>query len=542
MVVLMRRTNRLAMHLASNGHAVYHDEEGWNDDRENEWVWTLRNPVEVEFFTSATVVNPTKANMWAFPFLTRRHRRYERMFWMTEADSERIAETSGSFPFPPQTNHLDRQLSAFLTYPYDEQDRGYEILPFREANDHNDFMQAMKVIFRHDEADILWLSPTEFVSVHCFDGTSGYSYAMSVNGWKLMAYSFPQLDSTDGRLRFGPVSDLPLRFVYYMLAPNLRKVSSFTIEISAATPVDAALALIPRKDHNPTKNTTVFLPYPSTELLHALSTFPIYHRVRLRLGHAYRDDPLSPQELNDILRGFRFPVHLQVPRSLLSFNCENEPFTANPSFTSLTISTYSTPLSSKMLEGIARNKSMDHLVIDCRDWEDHRNDIATPSLMKAVFCNALQGGTNLKCLTIVSRCEKPSVYQTDKPEPAKIVQQAFERLGEELEFTSRKRHCVAQLHWTFPRIRYRKPRIKCNMLWDSEFSPTLVLNCLRRQPGGCPPAILLDLATRRINQGILFKYATNLVPWDLSASHASAIFEILYRSVDHDWLQKADGL
>jgi hypothetical protein len=315
MVVLMRRTNRLAMHVASNGHAVYHDEEGYNNDGGREWVHCLHSPVEVEFFTSSTVENHSEENMWAFPFLPRRWRSYERMSWLTESDSERIAESTGNFPFPPQTDGLSDQLSALLTYPHDEQDMGYDILPFQEANDHTLFLQRMKDIFRHDVADLLWLSATEFVSLHCFDGPSGYSYAMSVNGWKLTAYSLPQLDSTDGRLRFGPVSDLALRFVYYAMAPILHKVSSFAIEIPAATPVDAALALIPRKDHSPMNNTTIFLPGPSTELLYALSSFPIHHRVRLRLGHWYRDDPVPPQELNDLLLSFRFPLHLQVPRS-----------------------------------------------------------------------------------------------------------------------------------------------------------------------------------------------------------------------------------
>jgi hypothetical protein len=185
---------------------------------------------------------------------------------------------------------------------------------------------------------------------------------------------------------------------------------------------------------------------------------------------------------------------------------------------------------------------MEHLVIDCRDWDSHRNDNATPSEIKAVFCDALQGGTNLKCLTLVSRCENRETYETDKPEPSRIVQQAFDRLGEALDFPSHKRHCVAQLHFTFPHMRYDKPRLKSNMLWDSEFSPTLVLNCLRRQPGGCPSATLLGLASRRINQGILFEYATNLVPLDLSASNATAIYEALYHSVDHDWLQNTDTL
>jgi hypothetical protein len=539
MVVLLRKTNRLAMHLASNGHALY-QADGYSD----EWVLHLANPIEVEFFTSSTT-KITWDTRWAFPFLTRTGELHM-MSWLSEADSDGIADNAGNFPFPPQTDRLFSQISDLLHSPssHCDRDTGYEILPFQEESDHDHLLERMKHFSRQDEADILWLSATEFVSFRWFSARShelglysSNSYAMSVGMCRFFAYSLPQLDNSDGVFQFAPVSDLPLRFIYHSLAPILQEISSLKIEIAAATPVDAALALVPRTNHNPMNNTTIKLSCSSTELLRALASFPIHHRVRLLFEEVSGGIP--PQELNDLLLQFRFPVHLQIPRTLLDFECENEPFTTNPSFTSLTFPSCRTPLSTRMLNGIGHNKGMKHLVIDCWEWDYHRNDMTAPSVIKAVFCGALRSSVNLKCLTLVSQYEdKAREYATDEPKPPTSVQQAFERLGEDLDFTSHKRHSVAQLHWSFPRFRCDIPPLKSNLLWDSEFSPTLVLNCLRQQPGGCPSAILLGLATCRINQGILFQYATNLVPWDLSSSNASAIFETLYHSVDYDWLQK----
>jgi hypothetical protein len=283
---------------------------------------------------------------------------------------------------------------------------------------------------------------------------------------------------------------------------------------------------MPRADQAPLKNTTVFLPYPSTVLLYTLSTFPIHPRVRLRLGDRYEHDRVTPQQLNDLLLGFRFPVRLQPPCSLLKLESDNESFATNPSFTSLTISTHSSLLSTKMLKSISRNKNMAQLVVDC---QDSCGLISIPSVMKTVSCHVLQGSRNLKSLTLVSK------HRNNMAEPLKGFPEALEQLGKDLDLASHQGHCIAKFHWSFPKSQ-RMPPLVSNRWWDSEFSPTLVLNCLHRQPGGCPPTRLLGLAIRRINQGILFEYATDLVPWDLSASNASAISEILY-----DWVRKRAG-
>jgi hypothetical protein len=524
MVVLLRRTNRLALHLASNGYALYQDHKS-GPGSSFPFDTSLCNPVEVEFFSSSAV-KPTENTRWAFPIPCKTSRYFESLSWLTALESDGTAD----YPFPPQTDDLFRWLKFFLSGPCDEYDRGYVILPFQERRHRKLFLKRMKgarSTRSRSEADILWLSATAFVSLHRFRYPE-HSYAMSLDQWKLLAYSLPHLDNADGTFRSGPVSDLPLRFLYHVLAPICYQVSALEIKLESATPVDAMVTLLPRIDQAPMNNTTIFFPNVSIGLLQAISSFPFHPRVRFRLEAGYGQDHITPQQLNDLLLSFRLPVHLQLPRALLDFESENESFTTNPCITSLTISTGTSRLSTKMLNGIARNENMEHLVIDCQDRPDL---MLAPSVIKAVACSVLQGGRNLKCLTLESQ------YQNSKAETPKGFLEAFEQLGKDLDFTSHRGHCIARFHWRFPFSR-GMPRLKSNKLWDSEFSPTLVLNCLHQQPGGCPPAIMLGLASRRINQGILFEYSTNLVPWDLSASNASAIFVALYHSVDYYWLRK----
>jgi hypothetical protein len=305
MVVVLRKTNRLAMHLASNGHALYQNREVGSY---SEWVLDLANPVEVEFFTSSTAEPIIEEDLLDFPHLSKRKRLLDRMSWLTEVDSEDAAETTSHFPFPPQSDRLFDQLD-FLRDPPSDRDKGYEILPFQDAGDHSDLLGRMKRFRMYGGADILWLSATEFVSLHRFHARShelelysSNSYAMSVGQWKLLAYSLPQLDNTDGVFRFGPVSDLPLRFLYHVLAPIFYKVYPLEIEIAAETPVEAALTLVPRTEQSPLNRTTIFFPFASTELLHALSSFPFHHRVRLQLEERKHSTPRAKRS------SARFPV------------------------------------------------------------------------------------------------------------------------------------------------------------------------------------------------------------------------------------------
>jgi hypothetical protein len=349
---------------------------------------------------------------------------------------------------------------------------------------------------------------------------------MKVCHWELMAYSLPQFDSTNQACSFGPVSDLPLRFLRRALAPIEHEIPSFRIEIRSINPVDDALVLVPRTDQTPMDNTTIYLSSPSPDLLRALWSYPLHPGVILRPETGYLNVDFPRQHLNDVLLGFQLPLHLRVPRTLEAFESTGESFTTNPAFTSLTIST-SSPLSTKMLDGIACNKGLANLFLDCDDWDNHDNAL---SILRDVFRHALQGNRTLKCLTFTSHDRK------DRQKSPKSMQETFERLSKDLNLRSYNRHSVSRFDWDFLDTT-RKPRVKSNCWWDAGFSPALVLNCLNQQPGGCPPGHLLDLAVRRINQGALFKYATNMVPCDLSTSSASVIFESVSNSVDYDWLQ-----
>jgi hypothetical protein len=187
---------------------------------------------------------PTKETRWAFPIPCKARGYCERLSWLTAAESEGTADNIDDFPFPPSTDYLLKWLGSFLTGPCDERDMGYDILPFQERRHRKLLLKRMKGARSRTKADILWLSTTEFVSLHRFhtrpqnfDRYSSNSYAISVNQWKLLAYSLPQLDNADGTFRFGPVSDLPLRFLYFILAPVSNKVSALEIELENNFPV-----------------------------------------------------------------------------------------------------------------------------------------------------------------------------------------------------------------------------------------------------------------------------------------------------------------
>jgi hypothetical protein len=109
------------------------------------------------------------------------------MSWLSEADSEAIAESTGNFSFHPQADRLFSQLTDLLQRPYDERHTGYEFLPFQDESDYGLYCEGMKLFRRHDETDMLWLSATEFVSCHSFyahshelELHSAHSYAVSV--------------------------------------------------------------------------------------------------------------------------------------------------------------------------------------------------------------------------------------------------------------------------------------------------------------------------------------------------------------------------
>jgi hypothetical protein len=111
------------------------------------------------------------------------------------------------------------------------------------------------------------------------------------------------------------------------------------------------------------------------DLVRALVSHPVHRQVRLSLEArsdlSLREIKITAQEMNDALKAFQHPVHLNIPHILTTFSCEDEIFTANPVLQSLTINSNGVPvLSPKILEGIACNTSLTHLTIDATGWTD----------------------------------------------------------------------------------------------------------------------------------------------------------------------------
>jgi hypothetical protein len=112
-MVSLRRTNRLARHVASHGHAFYKGLQVGGDVVE----LYLENPVEVEFVSQST------------------------------AESEGNNENAGDFPFAPQRDWSFDKLRQLMRSQHDSD---ILIIPFEEADDRDIFLERMKDAQRSD--------------------------------------------------------------------------------------------------------------------------------------------------------------------------------------------------------------------------------------------------------------------------------------------------------------------------------------------------------------------------------------------------------
>jgi hypothetical protein len=276
---------------------------------------------------------------------------------------------------------------------------------------------------------------------------------------------------------------------------------------------------------------------PSTEFIRALADHPIHPRVLLSFDSEYTFKVpwrVDDQELNDALREFRYPLQLKIPYRLLDFVGEGEIFTTNPAFTSLTI-VPSIPrhgpkvLSGEMLDGIALNKSVATLTIDVQHWTSFDWDEEIPEFISSLFSRLIcASSSSIRSLELVSGnfyiclCEPA---ESHRPNGFDLLIERLTSLAVDMS-----RHRLASFRMTCAHNNFAPPRTS-TQLWDSHFSPALLLNCLRRQRGGYPSITYSGLAVRNINRGVLYRSASNLIPWDLSPSSSSVIFAILRSSI-----------
>jgi hypothetical protein len=380
--------------------------------------------------------------------------------------------------------------------------------------------------------DILWLSTTEFLSRfrlrECTWVVELYCVVVTVNEERLKFHVYRLMECTDNNYRsvwnleVDPPAEYPLRFMAHLLAPVLDTIQRVTLDFRTKPPVEATLMLVPSTTCNLSKAISILLGSPTHDLLRALASHPVHPRVLLRL-HDEHISGISAPEMNDHLLEFRNPVHLQIPYDLLTFNDCEESFAANPFFHSLTINANAgMRLSPKLLDAMAGNTGLKHVTVDTADFLSD-DIISSPELIVDLLCNVVQQTSTLESMTVEIHYDY--IYSTS--EPFIDLQGAFDGLAQYCGTNSKRTHGLSKWQWTFRHHHGHKSFAKSNALWDSQFSPALLLNCLRRQPGGCPTARVSGLAIQSVNEGLLYSHATNVAPWDRSASSATAIFEII---------------
>jgi hypothetical protein len=488
---MLRLTNRLEHHLVSKGQGVYtrtrvHTRHNPDEYKETDTIFR-----EAEFVES-----------------------------LLEDSGRFVGASSLAVPRDFDFSKLDRLNK-------DEAHTEYYFRDGRNVGTPSALYDAAVALSDDDTFDILWISTTEFLSHATILKSTWvvniYSVAVIVNGESLEFHAYRLMECTDvngfrsvWKLNVDPPAEIPLRFMAHLLAPVLDAIQRVKLEFWTKPPVEATLALVPSMECILAKKISILLCSPTQDLLRALASHPVHSRVLLRL-HDEHLSGISATEMNDHLLAFRNPVHLQIPHDLLTFNDCEEPFAANPFFHSLTINAPAfTRLSPKLLDAMSCNTGLKHLTIDT-------GDISSPELIWDIFCNVVLQSSTLESLTVMHYGYTYCTSQTFED----IVQEAFDRLAQYCRTKSKRTHGLSKCKWTYRNDCGHKSFAKSTAIWDSQFSPALLLNCLGRLPGGCPTARVSGLAIQSVNEGLLYSHATNMVPWDRSTSSSSVIFEII---------------
>jgi hypothetical protein len=408
-------------------------------------------------------------------------------------------ESSEPFVLPPECDYTILQR---FKEPRDEGGYGYH---FGELEDPDSPYNSCETVSlgEHTHFDFLWLSTTEFVTsnryldfpelqsfVRC-----SYCVGVQLKGVekRLEAYTVRQFEESGKEIKCA-CHGLALRFVALLLTPVLDEVMKIHVRFEGDCPVKAALSLVPTLAQTMVEPIIVSFVNPNTEFLEAVADHPFHRQVILSFPYT-RSGALS-----NALRNFKRPVHLQVSCELKP-NKDEEAYTCNPAITAITIDSSWRIPSDTILDGIAHNKSIRNLTI-----------VFVPGSIDSVFSRVmLRSCCSVQSLTVVFAPRKP--------------QHAVDLLSEDLDSLVLSAHSLTRFCVRFPNMR-RQPPMKSNRMWDSRFSPALLLNYLRSQPGG-NPSKFPGLAVQSINRGVLYKCASSLVACDLTSSSAGVIFGIL---------------
>jgi hypothetical protein len=415
----------------------------------------------------------------------------------TEAETFTTPQVPSTFDF----QSLTRLLCDSSERPWvDGSPQTLQVRPFQSQTVQSELTRSVpqSESFSGRSVDILWVSEREFVSLHTLEFVSRYTssrkdfYSMEVSlrdsagidsYLELRVYTIDEFNSERG-----PPPGAAPRFLAGLLTPVLHKVCKIQVHFHqpGALPADSILSLVPTNTQCVTELIDVVFSKPHISLVQALSTHPFHPKVRLDLRHVLesQDRHWDDNELNDAIREYEYLRHLVIPRRLIPFESSGASFSENSAFESFTLDVSAgEKMSSTMLQGAARNKSLKQLTV----MLDARMKPKEAQAILEQFSSATSSAHSLSCVHFVP---KPGCYHN-------IV-------------------------------------MKSDGDWDSKFLPVLVVNWmlehqkrLAKNPLGGRVAGLMIHA---VNRGVPLANATNVVSLDPGSANASAIFYSLHRT------------
>jgi hypothetical protein len=518
---MLRWTSRLRNHLISNGHEIYM----FNRDVEN--GHTLCDLHEAEW-----VLDPPK----------RKRKK------MTNAN--------------PLSDLFDLLRTEKMRREFGPSYHTDVVLPFVNEGDDSVFGENNSrdgaLVAEEDLIDVLWLSPTEFVSKHRI-GTFTLQDVWLHHYWircaldinppghhlcfvDFCAYGLPEFNGEE--ISCGPAPEQTIHLLRQLLAPWMRKLSSISIELreypSLPTSVFATMtSLFPRKDHvidfklREHRNCIElsFHGHVSNDHMRHLSQYPFHPIVCLRFEGASLGPRGRQQFLNDLFRQFQHLRQLRPPECLLHFDSESVSFTSNPAFEQLVLEDddlRKTPrLPQAVLEGLAGNKNTNCLTLHSRLNEQS---------VEAIISGFFQISAPAVGLSLVPLVPWLTPFAGWDSTAQSFLSALTERIASDSSRKFGRSHGLS--HFFF-----RVPGVECpssNATWDSLALPSLLLNWLHNRrkreaslvTAGPLKVQMAEFTIRAVNQGSLIRNASNLIPYDLSTSSASVIYDVIRQDVE----------
>jgi hypothetical protein len=413
----------------------------------------------------------------------------------------------------------------------------------------------------HDCVDVLWLSPTVFVSsfkisVQAEAFHLGCDYSMMISTHQdsdkeiyLFFYSLSTFETIS--LQY---SILPLQFFQKIIASQPadffalfalgRDSNSDAVDIFGPCPFDfykSFLSIVSSCPRSTKKSTLLLPPSLTTDELQVILSHSFDSLLTLMFQF---EDPcdgsVSWDGFNDLLRECHVPS-LYLPYEMTSFRSDNDSFAANRSLQSLTLCVVDNDkLDEKMLEAISRNRSIRHLEIwvfrvlnaDETTGEDDgdNDDCGMLTGLHDLLLGVFSSESYIKSLALhVFDCAEEN---PDKKLFARIFLNMMDpatlpTLRQLSSFNVSLRGGSEDMVTWLPQDADNVQGIRN---WDQILSPWLVLNFYRENVLKPLRGGLVPLAAQAIIWGGVYRHTTQSAPSTMEIANAGLIYHVLRRA------------